>query len=307
MNVQPRILFYLPDDNRHSAQRYLAIANQLAQDIPNVQQKLITKTLPDATIPSGVEVAILPPDEFSNTKVRANSRRNQRKREEFILDAIFRFQPHLVLVDRVASGINGEILPALRFLKAWSPQTKIVYGMPDVEGSPQTMQVSWQLNGVYELLDQFYDRILFYGQRDLFDPIMAYHMPVSTAVKVVECGYLTSSNASPKFINSTKIKDDTYAILVVVDSEDAILNVNEFFNRSIKEIKSHSSVKLSLLIDSKLTIQQIRIFLTSFEKWQVDAVHFNLSLYHHTFSVFDVPSKQNLNKCGMKNIKGLRL
>ena len=194
MAVQPRILFYLPDENGHSAQRYLAIAHQLIQDLPNVRLKILTKILPKITSPIGIEVANISSAELSTSRNGSAPKRNQQTREECILETVFQFQPHLVLVDRIAGGINDEFLPALRLLKAWSPQTKIVYGMPDGEGSPQSIQLSWQLNGFYQLLDQFYDRILFYGQRKLFDPIIAYQMPVSTAVKVVECGQLTAYN-----------------------------------------------------------------------------------------------------------------
>ncbi len=281
MIAQPRILFYLPDDNRHSLQRYLAIAHQLVQDLPNVQLKLITKALPDAVLPAGVDVLVIPgASGNSPTRGMAASKKSQQKREEYILDAIFQFQPHLLLVDRVASGLNGEILPALHFLKAWSPQTKIVYGMPDVEASPQTMQVSWQVNGIYHLLDQFYDRILFYGQRDLFDPIMAYHMPVSTAVKVVECGYLNYSNNCSLPMVLPQPMGEKFSILVVVDSEEAIDNCTQIFNHKRLKVKSQLPVHLSLLIDSKLTIQQIRDFLTSIENWSIDVVNFDLSLCH---------------------------
>ncbi len=279
MIYRPRILFYLPDGNRHSLQRYLAIAHQLVQDLPNVQQKLITKAFPEAVLPAGVDVSVIPgSSEDSSARGAAASKRSQQKREEYILDAIFQFQPHLLLVDRVATGLNGEILPALHFLKAWSPQTKIVYGMPDVEASPKVTEVSWQVNDIYHLLDQFYDRILFYGQRDLFDPIMAYHMPVSTAVKVVECGYLNDSNNGSLPVVSPQPANGKLSILVVVDSEEAMENCTQFFDRKKLKDQSQSPIHLSLLIDSKLTIQQIRDFLTSVEGWPIDVVNFDLSL-----------------------------
>lgn len=289
MTYQPRILFYLPDDNHHSLQRYLAIAHQLVQDLPNVKQKLITKALPEASLPMGVDVSVIPKSaEGYATSGKTASKKAQRKREEHILDAIYQFQPHLLLVDRVASGLNGEILPALHFLKAWSPHTKIVYGMQDVEASPQSIQVSWQLNGIYQLLDKFYDRILFYGQRDLFDPIMAYHMPVSTAVKVVECGYLNYLNNCSIPLATTQLISDKFSILIVVDSDEAIDNCTQFFSRNNLIENAQLPIHLSLLIDSKLTIQQIRDFLTSLEHWSIDNVNFDLSLCHQFIDLADL-------------------
>jgi predicted glycosyltransferase len=196
MTLPPRILFSLPDDNRRSLQRYLAIVHQLAQGLPNVQQKLLVKTRPEFVLPPGVKV-------------------------------------------------------------------------------------SWQLNGIYKLLDEVYDRILFYGQRDLLDPVIAYQMSASTAVNVVECGDSNDLNSGSNGVMIARNRtEDKISILVVVDSEEAIENCTQFFNRHKVENNTHLPVHLSLLIDSKLTIQQIRDFLTTMEQWPIDVVNFDLSLCH---------------------------
>jgi hypothetical protein len=69
-----------------------------------------------------------------------------------ILQAVTNFQPDLVLVDKVAAGVQGELLPALRYLRAYSPQTRLVLGMRDIEDSPEITRREWAANGTPQLL-----------------------------------------------------------------------------------------------------------------------------------------------------------
>ncbi|RMD51617.1 MAG: glycosyltransferase, partial [Candidatus Thermofonsia bacterium] len=100
------------------------------------------------------------------------------------------FKPDLLLVDKVAAGVHGELLPALRHLKTWFPQTKVVLGMRDIEDSPAKTKQEWRGKGTYALLDDVYDQILFYGQCQMFNPITAYEMSDTAASKLIECGYI---------------------------------------------------------------------------------------------------------------------
>jgi predicted glycosyltransferase len=107
-----------------------------------------------------------------------------------ILEAVQHFKPHLLLVDKAAAGVHGELRPALRDVKTWLPETQLVLGMRDIEDSPQATRVEWAHQNIHHLLDHIYDRILLYGQRDLFDPVQAYGMSRKAASKLFCCGYL---------------------------------------------------------------------------------------------------------------------
>jgi predicted glycosyltransferase len=93
-------------------------------------------------------------------------------------------------VDKSPAGVQGELLAALRYLKAWSPETALVLGMRDIEDSPEKTRAEWAAEGVPQLLDEVYDAILLYGQREFFDPVAAYHLSDAAASKIVETGYL---------------------------------------------------------------------------------------------------------------------
>ena len=181
--------------------RNLAIATQVAADIPKSHQLLMTG--------STVAGAFPVPPRFDAIKLPALSKRSSGEykartlpltlkrtiawREQMLLQAAINFEPDIMLVDKSAAGVHGELLPTLRHLKTWSPETKLVLGMRDIEDSPAKTRGEWERGGVYPLLDEVYDRILLYGERRVFDPVTAYHLSDKAAAKVVETGYLGRS------------------------------------------------------------------------------------------------------------------
>jgi predicted glycosyltransferase len=48
----------------------------------------------------------------------------------------------------------------------------------------------WQVEGAYEAMERFYDLVLVYGSRDVFDLAEQYRLPAAVARKVRYCGYL---------------------------------------------------------------------------------------------------------------------
>ena len=177
-------------------------------------------------------------------------------REQMILQAVVNFKPHLILVDKVAGGVHGELLPTLRHLKAWSARTKIVLGMRDIEDSPVATRAEWAKNKIPHLLDNVYDAILLYGQRALFDPLSAYEMSPSAAAKVIECGYLrralslsdplAASSRSPKAIRRELAIGDKPLVLVTVggggDGYEIIKTYQEMLATQVGDAPYHSVI-----------------------------------------------------------------
>jgi predicted glycosyltransferase len=118
-------------------------------------------------------------------------------REQMIVQAVQSFQPDLVLVDKTPGGVEGELHPALRYIKSWRPQTRLVLGMRDIEDAPDATCAEWDANGTRRLHEEVYDSILLYGAREVFDPITEYDMSESAAAKVTVCGYL-GRDVSPR-------------------------------------------------------------------------------------------------------------
>ncbi len=199
MKYKPRILLYSHDTfGLGHLRRTLAIAHQIAVDMPNARQLLLTGSM--------VAGAFAAPQHLDLIKLPALSKRSSGQykaralplslkqtlawRKKMILQAAIHFKPDLMLVDKAAGGVQGELLPTLHWLKRRQPHCKIVFGMRDIEDDPLITQAEWVTNGVSILLDEIYDAIFYYGQRKLFDPVEAYGMPRPVAGKLIECGFL---------------------------------------------------------------------------------------------------------------------
>lgn len=201
---KPKVLLYSHDTyGLGHLRRTLSVAEQLAKDITGLHQLIITGSMVAGAfgLPPRTDMVKLPAlSKRSSGRYKARAlplslRRTLAWREQMILQAVVNFKPHLFLVDKSAAGVHGELLPALRHLRAWSPDTKIVLGMRDIEDSPEATIKEWLSNDVPSLHDLVYDRILLYGQRSLFDPVQAYQMSAAASTKLVECGYLRRDQA----------------------------------------------------------------------------------------------------------------
>jgi predicted glycosyltransferase len=117
-------------------------------------------------------------------------------RERLIRETIVSFEPDVFLVDNFPLGSGRELLPTLMDLKRTSART--VLGLRDVLDAPDVVRRDWDRQGIYEILDRFYDRILVYGMRDILDAPAAYDMPAPLATKVRYCGYVTDVTTTPR-------------------------------------------------------------------------------------------------------------
>jgi predicted glycosyltransferase len=114
----------------------------------------------------------------------------QELRQEVIRCAVLRFQPHILLVDHMPHGAMGELLPALQLLRAAGIETRVVLGLRDILDAPEVVQRRWEVEGAYEAITQYYDLVLVYGQRDVFDLAAQYRFPPEVERRLRYCGYV---------------------------------------------------------------------------------------------------------------------
>lgn len=115
-------------------------------------------------------------------------------RAEQLAAAARHLRPELVVVDNVPAGLAGELRAALRILRG---RSRIVLGLRDIVDEPARVRRSWTLDGSYELLEEVYDRILVYGERDVFDVVAAYAVPPEPARRTRYVGYLARTAQRP--------------------------------------------------------------------------------------------------------------
>ncbi len=196
---RPRIMLYSHDTyGMGHLRRSLTIASQLAQDIPEATQLLITGSIIAGAfgLPERLDMIKLPAltkggdGRYASRILPLSLAEIITWREQIILQAAVAFQPDLLLVDKSPAGVQQELLPTLRYLKDCCPNTRVVLGMRDIEDSPEATKAEWAATGVPALLDDVYDCILFYGERVVFDPLVEYDMSPAARQKLIPVGYL---------------------------------------------------------------------------------------------------------------------
>jgi predicted glycosyltransferase len=124
-------------------------------------------------------------------------------RRRLIREAVSAFSPDLLLVDNFPLGSQGELLPALK--EARRLGTRTVLGLRDILDAPEKIRKEWARHGIYEVLHRYYDRILVYGMREVFDLESAYALPREVAAKLHYCGYVTE--AAPPSGAASELRD----------------------------------------------------------------------------------------------------
>ena len=98
------------------------------------------------------------------------------------------FRPDVLLVDHMPHGAMGELIPTLDLLRDES--TAVVLGLRDILDAPQVVRERWQLEGAFEAVERYYDRVLVYGSADVFDVAAEYGWPDAARSKIRYCGYV---------------------------------------------------------------------------------------------------------------------
>ena len=194
-----RLLFYSHDTfGLGHFRRSLTIASHLRRHLPEASILIMTG-LEAAYVfetPPGIDFVKLPavkkvgPDTYRSRHLHISFNRVRRLRENLIRAVAKSFNPHMLVVDNVPRGVDGELLPTLDFLRARRPQTKIVLTLRDVLDVPEEIVPQWREWDVYSLLERCYDEIWVAGSKDLFDPTRLYEFPATVAGKTQFCGYI---------------------------------------------------------------------------------------------------------------------
>ncbi|MCA0424301.1 MAG: hypothetical protein LCH61_13435 [Proteobacteria bacterium] len=109
-------------------------------------------------------------------------------REAIIRQTAISFDPDILIVDKEPTGFRGEILPTLEFVKARG--TRIVLGVRDILDEPEALVPEWERKGAAAALVQYYDNVLVYGLREIYEPLACLDLPKSVDERTVYTGYL---------------------------------------------------------------------------------------------------------------------
>lgn len=268
--------------------RSLTIGAQLAQDIPNSSQLLVTGSIVSGAfgLPERLDMVKLPAlTKSSDGRYGARSlplslSQTIAWREQMILQAATMFQPDLLLVDKSPAGVQHELLPTLRYLKESRPHTRLVLGMRDIEDSPEATRAEWDADGIPQLLDAVYDCILLYGERALFDPITEYDMSPAARQKLVPVGYLgraRPSRSSESVRRELGVDDRPLVVLTVGGGGDGFALIETYLEALATGMLAADAV-YSLVVTGPLMARRKRESLASAQSKNLTMLEFTPDL-----------------------------
>lgn len=179
-------------------QRSLNIARTLTARFPGLSILLLSGS-PAAhryALPQGVDYIKLPAvrkvgsERYEARSLGMSDEGVLRLRSNIVLRSLQDYDPHLLLVDHAPVGMKGELRPALAWLHANRPDCTKMLGLRDVLDEPEAVIAQWQKHGIYDVLRDYYQHVLIYGQADVFDLARAYRMPPELHAKVRYVNYV---------------------------------------------------------------------------------------------------------------------
>ncbi len=195
----PRILLCSHDTfGLGHLRRNLAIAGRLSQALPGVSLLLLSgsQAVQQFDLPPGADIIKLPTvtklghEHYVAQGLTITPSDVLALRRSLILETVMSFKPDLLLVDHAPLGMRGELRPALEYVRAHLPQSRVVLGLRDILDEPAVVCRTWREQAVYAALETFYDRLLIYGVPEVCNPITAYELPAPVAARTSFCGYI---------------------------------------------------------------------------------------------------------------------
>lgn len=174
------------------------IAVKFVQEAPDSSVLMLTGCPPGNPfpLPKGVDFIKVPSlvklgtGVYAPSSLRISRQKAKAIRASVILGAAIQFKPNLLLVDHVPAGTYGELLPTLKMLKEMDDPPVIVLGLRDIIDAPSVVRELWRKEMTYETIRKYYDEVLIYGCREIFDSAVHYGIVREFPGRVRYSGYV---------------------------------------------------------------------------------------------------------------------
>lgn len=211
MNTTPRrrIAFYSHDtQGLGHIRRNIALASAIVAAEPRTDVLILTGA-PQATslpLPPNTEVITVPTvaKDAGGTYTAATFAMDLDAllslRSDLITTALTAFAPDVVVVDKVARGLDGELeqgLAALRGIRGHTTgaRPRVVLGLRDILDDPLTAIHEWRRDATTQAIRDYYDEVWVYGDAAVVDVVRDYSLPRTVAAKVRYTGYLAEGRS----------------------------------------------------------------------------------------------------------------
>ena len=72
--------------------------------------------------------------------------------------------------------------------------TRTALGLRDVVDPPAKVRRDWERDGLFGIVERYYDKVLVYGMREVLDAVDSYGFSDRLAERLAYCGYVTERN-----------------------------------------------------------------------------------------------------------------
>lgn len=199
MKHTPRIALFTHDTfGLGHVRRSLHLIKRLAQKLPDAPILLLTGSPAlefFKELPPHADLVKIP------TVVKTGSQNSRpphlpldikeviRMRRAIIEKTLLCFAPDLFIVDNFPLGSNKELLKPLEALKKTGCKT--ILGIRDIVDAPEVVRKDWTKKNMYNILETYYDKILIYGLKEIFDSPKEYGFSQSLQEKCRFTGFIT--------------------------------------------------------------------------------------------------------------------
>lgn len=195
----PRIALYSHDaQGLGHIRRNLAIATALVDSSATSPEILLITGAPGAStmpVPPGADFLVLPAltkrldGSYGARSMAGPLDALLRLRSRVLQAALGTFNPDVLIVDKVARGIGGELEPALTALRRRG-RTRCVLGLRDVLDDGPAARAEWRAERVTEAIAHLYDAVWVYGDPRVYDLVAECQLPPIVADRTTFTGYL---------------------------------------------------------------------------------------------------------------------
>ncbi len=204
---RPKILLYSHDTfGLGNIRRSLLLGELFASEYPRAAILLVTGSpMVDAfSLPRQMDYVKLPSvnrisaERYGPRFLADYSAEVRETRSAILKQSVLAFRPDLMIVDKRAAGIDGELLPALKALHRLPQRPRLVLGIRDILDAPPVTRRALCENGSFDVMAKYYDEIWIYGSPSVFDAVAEYGFPREVASKTRYCGYLHRAAVPPR-------------------------------------------------------------------------------------------------------------
>lgn len=111
-------------------------------------------------------------------------------RSDILASSVKSFVPDIILIDKEPLGVGGELLNALDYARRNFKECQICVGFRDILDNPAAVKREWLERDTASILNKYFDHILVYGEREVFNFDEQYEMPTELLKKLQYVGFI---------------------------------------------------------------------------------------------------------------------